>query len=501
MFKHPTRRTIGFALASMGWSFAAVTAKAQNTPDAGKVKTAFKEALLLAVSREKYVEIDGPSISVELSVGSHVNGMAVLTYEGRVNHGLVEWVVVNYPNFDGKKGRLIYWNTKSGAANLVEFSMDSGTGDQKRGFPACMQADRGYLVVGTGESGYAKFFDFTSPSAGVKELTWLEIPVAGMVENVGIAYHPELRKYIAYARNGDGGQFWLSVGNDGPNLSKASKWEKVNALLDVPFGEAGTPLMHLSGNMFALLSLGTDKDNDSYAFKLSFIELTKQGGGSFNLAFEPVAGQYSFRAVGEGGGAPSFRWGGTARVVRTPDQTQLSVELLAAPKRLDASGNYYKWYGSVKVDRSSRPNGPESAASTDTRISAGTAISLKLNDTSNYLGPNKDDYASIGGRTLYVPQGTGFLQDGLGYKIKLGGKWLYETAKGNVGFWASDSGAPSQWTIVKLRNLCPIKDEFIRPGDVIKLRNGYWTDNFLYDYGSGYAAAGANKQGNWVVGL
>ncbi|MFN0130435.1 MAG: hypothetical protein ACKV19_27550 [Verrucomicrobiales bacterium] len=136
------------------------------------------------------------------------------------------------------------------------------------------------------------------------------------------------------------------------------------------------------------------------------------------------------------------------------------------------------------------------------RAKAGMAFYLKVDGPrqEKFLSQNSNDYATVGtSKAGYViGGGGGDLTNGSDHKITLGGKWLYETAKGNAGFYDSDTGDAATWKIHKQKGECDIKDDEIRHGDVVQFSNGYWTDNYLCDYENGYAAAGTyNKPRNW----
>lgn len=322
-----------------------------SAADTAAVEANIKNALYRAANVE-IDEIDGPRKYAigegEISVGSHVNGMAKIG----------DWIIVNYPNFDGRNGRLLFWNMATGNwANVKTFSMGG------YGFPAGMDADGHFLAVATGDSKRVKFFNFADPSNGVTELTELETAVGGSGENVGLAFDTASNKYLLYAQN----KFYLSTGNVGRSLATANGWREIDSVSGdaIPFGEAGTPLRSLGGGLFALLSLGTDvHDVDSFTYKLSFITLNGTSSISSKLA-----GEYTFKKQGEGGGAPSFRWGGTA--VLTGVGGKFGFDLYAAPKRLDASGNYYKWSsaGTIKLDYNFQiKTGTASGAGTDSNI-------------------------------------------------------------------------------------------------------------------------------------
>jgi hypothetical protein len=144
---------------------------------------------------------------------------------------------------------------------------------------------------------------------------------------------------------------------------------------------------------------------------------------------------------------------------------------------------------------------------TKAAIAQGTPVSLKVSGSDDkYLGPSSGGYVVVGGdaggKQVYKILGPeGSLTNNSTYKIMAGEYWLYETAKGNAGFWKSDTGDASSWKLEKVKAECAIKDDdLIRDGDVVKFSNGYWTDNYLCDYQSGYAAVGTYDRPNtWVI--
>lgn len=142
-------------------------------------------------------------------------------------------------------------------------------------------------------------------------------------------------------------------------------------------------------------------------------------------------------------------------------------------------------------------------------------IQLKIQGAApTYLSQNSNDYATVGQskadytfHKVDAHSSQQNLKHGDQYIIKHKGKYLYETAKGNAGFTDAIPGEKSEsrkqyyWTVEKQVTESSNKDkDSIQHGDVIQLSNGYWKDNYLCDYGTGYAAAGPyNKPRNWVV--
>jgi hypothetical protein len=127
----------------------------------------------------------------------------------------------------------------------------------------------------------------------------------------------------------------------------------------------------------------------------------------------------------------------------------------------------------------------------------------KLDADGLYLGPNRDDYATMNkepGDYIFVGDGLPLLH-GKSYKITTGGMYLYTTAQGNAGLYSTGDDAKSSWTIEKQKRRAKIDDDVIRHGDVILLRNDYWKTSYLYDDGKGYAAAGdyPAKPREWTV--
>lgn len=119
-----------------------------------------------------------------------------------------------------------------------------------------------------------------------------------------------------------------------------------------------------------------------------------------------------------------------------------------------------------------------------------------------YLGQNSGDYVIIGTEPGEYKLGgdSNPLKNGQSYKITLGGKYLYETAIGNVGFESEGKDDKSSWKIEKQKGQCANKDDLIRSGDTIQLSNVHHKDNYLCDFGKGYAAAGTyNKPRSWIV--
>lgn len=129
------------------------------------------------------------------------------------------------------------------------------------------------------------------------------------------------------------------------------------------------------------------------------------------------------------------------------------------------------------------------------------------NGNSKFLGPNKDDYATMSNVAhgyVFVGDGSA-LQNGKSYNIQTGGKFLYNSAEDWARFDSSASNKTFSWIIEKQKHKCPpsSQDDFIRHGDVILLRNAYYPKSYLYDNEGGkmFAAAGnyPNKPREWIV--
>jgi hypothetical protein len=498
-FKHGKAAEQGYPLHIANWP------GFYNLDWSGATVYGFEQGMksaLASATDAKLSQIDGPVSYAQISVGNHVNGMAV------VNTGSEEWIVVNYPNYDGKKGRLLFWSLETGEfADYHEFSMDSRSSSTKTGFPAAMDADGRFVAVTTGNSGYVKLFDFSNPKVGVKELENLELKIAdGMVENVGLAYFPQENKYLLTALKGES-RFWLSQNNNLRDLSQANGWveiENPNKSVSIPYGEAGSPLLFLKGSEFAAISLG-GHDTNRYGYQVTYFQVSKNSAGKWEVS-NHTSNSVDFVEMknvpyNTTGSYASWRWGGTATTIR--NEGGIVANLYAAPKRLDdAYADYYTWSGLVRSGYdSSKPRAS---------ISLNSNIWLQNSD-GKYLGPTQyydEDYERVTMSTYPAAYSlssgqNGSLKHGSTVQMKRNERWVYETNTGNVfGYRYDPADKTEDWIFEKVQDQFSSPGSEIRSGDTVKIHNGYWTDHYICDYLSGYAASGGYDRPNtWIIQL
>ncbi len=134
------------------------------------------------------------------------------------------------------------------------------------------------------------------------------------------------------------------------------------------------------------------------------------------------------------------------------------------------------------------------------------SLEFKLVGTGNYMGANVGGYAKLDGAagnyTIGGGAGRGPLKQNVFYAIKLGGDVLYETAKGNAGFYGSDTGLTARWKFLKVTSVSSPGD-VLHDGDQVFIYNNYYPTNFLYDYGNGYVSAGnyPDKNHTWKISI
>lgn len=256
--------------------------------------------------------------SVELSVGNHINGLAM-----DATH-----TFVNFPYFSSEKGDIYMCKTGESWSHIT-FNMDDKVAKSDR-YPSGMQIAKNLLAVA--DNKYARFFYLNNET--LTELPALKTLIKANAENVGIVYHPVLRCYFFVTSE----QVFCSIIGEEPFVNGSANpnfgWVLLSQTGTIPFGEAGIALLYdeMNPNELLCLSLGNNIAINSYMYKATSIQLTFTGQsvtganiGNFFLEkiLTPPDG------VDISGAGPSFRWGGTAM---TKDG---NVYIYAAPKRLD----------------------------------------------------------------------------------------------------------------------------------------------------------------------
>lgn len=264
----------------------------------------------------KLHEIDAPRKNAigkfGISVGNHTNGLARI---GPL------WWVTNYPNYDRETGRLLFWNqTLDDYEDPKEFDTDGG-------YPAGMDSAGPYLAVAYAKE-RIKFFKLDERSGAMSELASFTPPSGGRRESVGLAFHPERNTY--YLVSGTE----VFVGTPG------GAFQPIGTVPRTPGYNESQPLVYLGQDRFAVFALGPKEGGNPYEFSFFMFSVDS------NNAISNISPEECFVTLshpGEGGGAPSFRWAGSVIY------EQGILVMSAAPKRLDASGNYYLWFSVAKL--------------------------------------------------------------------------------------------------------------------------------------------------------
>lgn len=297
-------------------------------------------AAIRSLGNAKLQVKDAPSELFGVSAANHTNGMA------RIG----PWWITNYPNVDRAKGRILYWN------DTKDDYQEPKVIDTEGGYPAGMDAAERFLAV-THAKNKIRFFQFNNDEdGGLTELTAYAPPTQATRESVGLAYHPERKIYYMISNQE------LFKGTPGGDWTKIGTVDR-----KVGYSES-QPMIYLGNDRFAVFALMPDKNGSPYEFSFFLFSVNDEGKITQITSHDEYIG-LSSDSQGEAGGAPSFRWAGTM----TFDGKTFT--LYAAPKRLDASGNYYFWESTVsqsalaEIDYNVKVvTGKQSGAGTDSNI-------------------------------------------------------------------------------------------------------------------------------------
>jgi hypothetical protein len=253
----------------------------------------------------------------------HINGMA------RVGRN---WIV-NYTDTDGKGGRLLIW---PGAGSYKVYRVTGLTGAQ---FMAGMGGDNNLLALATASTSI-RFFEFTE-GLPVKVHNNFK-PGSTSYREVGLAYDTDKGHYVLLL----GGTIYLG--------RPTTSWTKVGKLSDAfvdssngSAAEESRPLIYLGNGVFAAFVL--KPGDDEYEFDYTVFSFDKGGKGAYTittlgtdvtrieLSDKGSAANVAHDFGNNQGFQPSFRWAGNVTFKGT------LLQMCAAPRQLDFSGNYSCW--------------------------------------------------------------------------------------------------------------------------------------------------------------
>jgi len=252
----------------------------------------------------------------------HINGMA------RVGRN---WIV-NYTDTDGKGGRLLIW---PGAGSYKVYRVTGLTGAQ---FMAGMSGDNNLLALATASTSI-RFFEFTE-GLPVKVLNNFK-PGGTSFREVGLAYDTDKGHYVLLLD----GTIYLG--------RPTTSWTKVGKLSDAfvdsskDGADESRPLVYLGNGVFAAFVMKPGEDE--YEFDYTVFSFDKDGNGGYTITTlgadvtrielsDKGAAANVARDFGNNQGfQPSFRWAGSVTYRGT------FLQMCAAPRQLDFSGNYSCW--------------------------------------------------------------------------------------------------------------------------------------------------------------
>ena len=335
--------------------------------------------------------------------------------------------------------------------------------DYSKSYPGGAQACGNIVAVSTVAAKKIEFFDFSDGTA----TPLYHLRLDSGAETVGLVYHHQHRCHYVYDKNGN-----LFKSNGKPLTDTDCKFTKQNYTngkkLLVRNAEAGLNLVYesKSGSIYTF-SLGSSRNYSDahHTFALGRISFDKNSAATLeHLTYVTLKGE-----VGK------FRWGGGVYV-----RSNGELQIITTPRDLPLGG--------ASFGRNESSSGPP--VKVDAKGFA--RVKFKLVGAGKYLGPNRNDYVTLGAKAAVFQIQNSSLKNknarnDVPWRIKDGSSILYETATGNVGLSTTDYGKQSYWIIKKLEGS---GGDQLHYGDRVSIKNYYWTTNVIYDYRNGYASAG-----------
>jgi len=219
-----------------------------------------------------------------------------------------------------------------------------------KAYPSGIQACGNIIAVSVASQGWTgvKFFEYSNFDS-VEELTHLELEWqgGGTVENVALAWHPDLSRYVLAVK---GRKVYLS---DSDDLTDTNTQFQEIGDINIKLAEAGHALIHESGNRFYLFGLGRYGDDEDSPNGFTVSPLTIASGG--------VDSSWAGTEYELEDSAGNFRWAGTANVNNSGN-----LEIIAAPREQNALGR--SSYGIWTSETGSPPPGKKTFKLTVTGV-------------------------------------------------------------------------------------------------------------------------------------